>query len=90
MAGQFVNIRVVTQVLHDVLTTPSSAISQGPKGAFAYVVTGDGTVDLRPVTVEREIGGVAQISNGLQEGDRVVTQGQYRLQPGDHARVLAG
>jgi len=42
------------------------------------------------VTVEREIGGVAQISNGLQEGDRVVTQGQYRLQPGDHARVLAG
>ena len=31
-----------------------------------------------------------QISNGLQEGDRVVTQGQYRLQPGDHARVLAG
>ena len=88
--GQFVNIRVVTQVLHNVLTTPSSAISQGPKGAFAYVVTGDGTVDLRPVTVEREIGGVAQISNGLQEGDRVVTQGQYRLQPGDHARVLAG
>jgi membrane fusion protein, multidrug efflux system len=88
--GQFVNIRVVTRVLHNVLTTPSSAISQGPKGAFAYVVARDGTVDLRPVTVEREIGGVAQIGAGLHEGDRVVTNGQYRLQPGDHARVLAG
>ena len=87
--GQFVNIRVVTQVLHHVLTTPSSAISQGPKGAFAYVVSRDGTVDLRPVTVERELGGVAQISTGLQEGDRVVTNGQYRLQPGDRARVIA-
>lgn len=88
--GQFVSIRVVTQVLHNVLTTPSSAISQGPKGAFAYVVARDGTVGLRPVSVEREIGGVAQISAGLQEGERVVTNGQYRLQPGDHARVLAG
>ena len=88
--GQFVNIRVVTQVLHNVLTTPSSAISQGPKGAFAYVVARDGTVSLRPVTVEREIGGVVQIGAGLHEGDRVVTNGQYRLQPGDHARVLAG
>lgn len=88
--GQFVSIRVVTQVLHGVLTTPSSAISRGPKGAFAYVVARDGTVDLRPVTVEREIGGLAQIAAGLHEGDRVVTNGQYRLQPGDHARVLAG
>ena len=88
--GQFVDIRVVTQVLHNVLTTPSSAISQGPKGAFAYVVARDGTVDLRPVTVVREIGGVAQIAAGLRAGDRVVTNGQYRLQPGDHARVLAG
>jgi multidrug efflux system membrane fusion protein len=87
--GQFVNIRVTTQVLHDVLTTPSSAISQGPKGAFAYVVAPDGTVDLRAVTVERDIGGVAQISAGLHEGERVVTNGQYRLQPGDHARVIA-
>jgi len=88
--GQFVNIRVTTQVLHNVLTTPSSAISQGPKGAYAYVVARDGTVDLRQVTVEREVGGVAQISAGLHEGDRVVTSGQYRLQPGDRARVLAG
>lgn len=88
--GQFVNIRVVTQVLHNVLTTPSSAISQGPKGAFAYVVARDGTVELREVTVEREVGSVAQISAGLQAGDRVVTNGQYRLTPGDHARVIAG
>jgi membrane fusion protein, multidrug efflux system len=88
--GQFVSIRVVTQVLHNVLTTPASAISQGPKGAFAYVVAADGTVTLRPVTVEREVGGVAQISTGLHEGERVVTNGQYRLQAGDHARVLAG
>jgi membrane fusion protein, multidrug efflux system len=88
--GQFVNIRVVTQVLHNVLTTPSSAISQGPKGAFAYVVARDGTVELREVTVEREVGGFTQISAGLQAGDRVVTNGQYRLTPGDHARVIAG
>jgi len=88
--GQFVNVRVVTRVLHDVLTTPASAISQGPKGAFAYVVGSDGTVELRPVTVEREIGGVAQVASGLHEGDRVVTNGQYRLQSGDRVRVLAG
>ncbi len=87
--GQFVDIRVVTRVLHNVLTTPSTAVSQGPQGPFAYVVERDGTVELRPLSVAREIGGVAQIAAGLHEGDRVVINGQYRLQPGAHARVLA-
>lgn len=87
--GQFVNIRIVTQVLHDVLTTPSSAISQGPDGAFTYIVERDGKVDLRPVTIARDTDGVAQVSAGLKEGDTVVTGGQYRLAPGAHAQVIA-
>jgi multidrug efflux system membrane fusion protein len=87
--GQFVNVRVLTRVLHSVLTTPSTAISQGPNGPFTYVVQRDGTVDLRPVTVARDTGAVAQVTAGLNEGDTVVTGGQYRLTPGAHARVLA-
>ena len=49
----------------------------------------DGIVELRPVTIARDTGGVAQVSAGLKEGDTVVTGGQYRLAPGAHAQVLA-
>jgi membrane fusion protein, multidrug efflux system len=85
--GQFVNVRILMQTLHNVLTVPSDAVSQGPTGSFTYLLKSDGTVDMRSITVSRDVGGVAQITAGLNDGDRVVTNGQYRLQPGARVRV---
>jgi membrane fusion protein, multidrug efflux system len=85
--GQFVNVRILMQTLHNVLTVPSDAVSQGPTGSFTYLLKSDGTVDMRSITVSRDVGGVAQIAAGLNDGDRVVTNGQYRLQPGARVRV---
>ena len=86
--GQFVNVRVLVDTLHDALTVPSSAVSQGPHGSFVYVVKQDGTTDMQSVTLGHDTADVSQILTGLKQGDRVVTTGQYRLQPGSHLRIL--
>jgi multidrug efflux system membrane fusion protein len=80
--GQFVNARLLLQTEHNVLTVPSAAIQRGPDGLFTYVVKPDSTVDMRTVTVGQDTGAIAVIDSGLAGGDRVVTAGQYQVQPG--------
>ena len=80
--GQFLNIRLLLQTEHNVLTVPSAAVGRGPDGLFTYVVKPDSTVEMHTVTVGQDTGAIAVIASGLAPGDRVVTAGQYRVQPG--------
>jgi multidrug efflux system membrane fusion protein len=87
--GQFVNVRVVLQSRHDVVTLPSAAVEHGPDGLFAYVVKADSTVEARPIKTVEDSEGITVVSDGLQSGERVVTSNQYRLQPGAKVRPVA-
>ncbi|HZC35823.1 MAG TPA: hypothetical protein VE242_09430, partial [Chthoniobacterales bacterium] len=80
--GQFVNSRLLVTTRNDGLVVPASVIQRGPNGSFAYVIKADQTVEMRPVTVNQIDNGLALIDDGLQEGEQVVVDGQYRLQPG--------
>ena len=74
----------------DGLTVAASAVQQGPKGSYVYVVQPDGTAQLRPVTVAQIRQGQALIDGGLQANETVVVDGQYRLQQGSRVRQLHG
>jgi multidrug efflux system membrane fusion protein len=80
--GQFVNSRLLVTTQKDGIVVPASVIQRGPNGAFAYVIKQDQTVEMRPVTVNQIDNGLALIDDGLQEGEQVVVDGQYKLQPG--------
>jgi membrane fusion protein, multidrug efflux system len=85
--GEFLNIRLLARTAPNVVTVPSSALQRGPKGYYAYVVKPDSTVETRSLKVGQISDGVAIVKKGMAAGDKVVTAGQYRLQPG--ARVEA-
>jgi multidrug efflux system membrane fusion protein len=85
--GQFVNAQLLLQTEHNVLTVPSAAIQRGPDGLFTYIVKPDSTVDMRAIAVGQETGAIAVIDSGLAGGDRVVTAGQYRVQPGTLVQI---
>jgi membrane fusion protein, multidrug efflux system len=85
--GQFVNARLRLRVESNVVTVPSDAVQRGASGLFAYIVKADSTVAMQSLKVGQISDGVAVIEDGIAEGQRVVTAGQYRLQPG--ARVEA-
>ena len=52
--GQFVNVRVLVEMLPQVVTIPTPAVQRGPNGTFAYVVQPDQRVSLRPITVSQQ------------------------------------
>jgi multidrug efflux system membrane fusion protein len=80
--GEFVNVRLLLETQHNALTIPSAAVERGSDGLFAYVVKPDQTVEARSIRVAMNNGQVAVIDGGLNPGESVVTNGQYRLQPG--------
>ena len=87
--GQFVNVRVMTEMQQQVLTMPASALQRGPEGTFTYLVQPDSTIRVAPLTAGEQSGDIVVVAKGLEAGDRVVASNQYRLQPGSLIRANA-
>ena len=86
--GEFVNARVLIDTRRDVIAVPTTAIQRGANGLFVWIVNADNVVESRPVMVGPASGDLTVIEQGIAEGERVVTDGQYKLQV--NARVNAG
>ena len=86
--GQFVNVRLLIDTLHQVVTVPTPAIQHGPNGTFVYVVSDDNGVAMRTVQVGQQTDNDAVITDGLSAGDTVVTSGFGRLSDG--AKISVG
>lgn len=80
--GEFVNLRIVVGVRENAVTVPVRAVQSGPKGSYLFVVKPDMTVEMRDVIVSQTEPDIAVIGKGLAENERVVVDGQYRLEPG--------
>ena len=80
--NQFVNVHLLLETRKDAITMPVSAMQRGPQGTFTYLVDDKNTVQVRPIQMALTQGNVAVIASGLQPGDRVVTDGQEKLQAG--------
>ena len=78
--GEFVNARVLLETRSGVVAVPSSAVQRGPQGLFTWVVTADNTAMPRPIEAGPTVGDLTIVTSGLDAGDRVVTDGQYKLQ----------
>jgi multidrug efflux system membrane fusion protein len=66
-----------------------SAIQRGPQGTFVYLLDDNNTVQVRPVQLALTQGNTVVIASGLQAGERVVTDGQEKLQAGSRVTPQA-
>ncbi|QWT19879.1 efflux RND transporter periplasmic adaptor subunit [Bacillus sp. NP157] len=88
--GQFVNARLKVRTVANGLVIPAQAVQRGPDGEYVYVVQGDNTVKMQAVETASEVGDShVMIGKGLKLGDKVVTEGQFRLKPGSKVQPLA-
>jgi multidrug efflux system membrane fusion protein len=85
--NQFVNVRMVIDTLKGVVVVPSAAIQRGNQGTVVYVVKEDNTVTLRPVTAGPTEGQLTAVTEGLQAGERVITDGVDRIREGAKVEV---
>ncbi len=74
----------------NVLTIPADTVQHGQSGLYVYVVDDQNRAAVRTVKVARLNTTTAVISDGLKEGERVVTSGQFLLQPGTLVAIDTG
>ena len=87
--NQFVNARLLVNTLHSVVQLPVAALQRSSQSTYVYVIKADDTVEMRPVEVQLTEGNEAAIAKGLAAGERVVTDGVDKLQPGSKVSVGA-
>jgi membrane fusion protein, multidrug efflux system len=80
--GLSVATRLLLDTRKNVLVAPTDAIQHGPNGLYAFVVGKDNKVSAHDVKVGDEGAAQTVVLEGLANGDRVVTAGQYRLTEG--------
>lgn len=80
--GQSVSTRLLVKTLKDATVVPEEAVQHGNDGLYAYAVSADDKAELRKIKVSHSGDGRSVIEEGLSPGERVVTAGQYKVQPG--------
>jgi len=85
--NQFVNVRLLIDVLRGAVVVPGATIQRGSQGTFVYVVTEDQTAELRMVTIKETEGNDVAIASGLKPGESVVLEGMDKVQDGGRVDV---
>jgi membrane fusion protein, multidrug efflux system len=88
--NQFVNARLLLEVRKNNTVVPAAAIQRGPQGTYVFTVKPDKTAEMRPVTVAFSEGNFSAITQGVNPGDTVVTDGQDKLHSGSNVEMRGG
>jgi multidrug efflux system membrane fusion protein len=80
--AQFVNARLLVDVLRGAITVPAAAIQRSPQSTFVYAVKPDHTVESRNVAVGITEGDDVVVQSGVSAGDLLVVDGVDKLRPG--------
>jgi len=80
--NQFVNARLLLDVVRGAILIPSAAIQRGTQGNYVYAVKGDKTVTMRVVKLGAAEGEDTAITSGLAVGELVVVDGTDKLREG--------
>ncbi|MFP5413333.1 MAG: efflux RND transporter periplasmic adaptor subunit [Gammaproteobacteria bacterium] len=81
LPGQYLRLAVEIGET-DAILVPQSAVQQGDRGSFVWVVGDDDTVAPRPVTTGEWVGRDWVVREGLKAGERVAVDNLIRLRPG--------
>jgi multidrug efflux system membrane fusion protein len=80
--GEFVRVRAQVDTRANAVTIPPPALQRGPSGLYAWVIKPDNTAEQRPLEANPVGTESVIVTKGLEPGERVVVNGQYRLQAG--------
>jgi multidrug efflux system membrane fusion protein len=85
--GQYVDVVLKLRTEANAVVVPATAVQKTREGEQAFVLRGDGTVELREVVVVRTTKEEAVIGKGIAAGEMVVTDGQLMLVDGARVEV---
>ncbi len=88
--GMFGQGRMVGADAYPALLIPETAVVTDGVRRVAYVVDGEGTVQVKPLELGPASGGLRVVRTGLRPDDRVVIGGLQRAMPGQKVEVQPG
>lgn len=89
LPGQFVRVRLTTSERDGLFLVPQSALLQGDKGRFVYILEDGGKARKQPViTSGWDDKGNWVVTDGLHAGDRVVLDNLLRIKPDSRLEAL--
>jgi len=86
--GEFVTVLIEGVEPITVLAIPRAAVLSDQQGDFVYVVDAQNKAQRRPIQLGQSTPSTAVVSNGLTEGELVISEGLQRVRPGE--AVLPG
>jgi len=86
--GQTVAVGATINQIPGATVVPREAVNLGPESSFVLVVGKDGKANSRTVKVLNDDGVNDAIQGEVKPGDKVVTDGQLRVTPGQAVRVM--
>jgi membrane fusion protein (multidrug efflux system) len=80
--GQFVAVLLESAEPVQAIVIPRAAVAQDQQGFFVYVVDGENKAQRRNIRLGTSTPESATVEDGLQVGDKVITEGIQRVRPG--------
>jgi membrane fusion protein (multidrug efflux system) len=88
LPGQFVRVTIHGATRPNAILIPQQAAMTGPKGKFVYVVNHESKAEMRPIETGDWQGDQFVVTSGLEPGERVITSGVMKLQPGMPVKIV--
>lgn len=85
--GNYVNVTVSLDKLRPMILVPQTAVSQDATGQYVMTVNPQGVVEQKYITTGDVVNSQFVVVAGLEDGDRVVTIGQQKLQNGQPVKA---
>jgi len=86
--GLFMNVDIVQEQREGLLIPEIALISRRDQN-FVYLVNNENRVEEIPIEIGIRIPGQVEVLKGLVEGDRIITEGTVKVNPGADVEVLA-
>jgi multidrug efflux system membrane fusion protein len=88
--GQTVQVALSLREIPDAVVVPRDAVNAGPDGSYVDIVNQQSVVVQQPVTLLNDDGTNDAIKGKVKPGDRVIIDGQLRVDPGGKVTIQTG
>ncbi len=87
-SGMFPTVTILTDRLEDVLVIARASVLYDGSQAYVYVVDQENLARKKAIKIGLVVDEMAEVLSGLEEGQRVITQGQTLLTDGTSVRIV--
>jgi len=90
LPGQYAEVKVQLELVHDAIMIPTKAVMQQPGSYFVWTISKDNTATITPVILGSILGNTQHVLDGVKVGDTVIVEGMKTLRSGQKVVVANG